>query len=584
MLSRRSTFPILVSLFCAPALLMSCGGKGSGTPTSTPTTQSITVTVSPQGAKLAPSGTQQFTATVSGTSNTGVTWSVPAGSGTVSSTGLYTAPGTPPSPSDFNVTATSVADATKSGTALITVEVHHDNQNAQTPPIELGTSGGNSTDQTTTTVNGRQQTQCCSGTLGSLISRGGTFYILSNNHVLDKSDQGVPNDPIGQPGLAESNCGTQPVPITVAHMSQAAPLKGGSVDAAMAQIVSGMVNTNGTILDLNSVGQPAPPSATPAVAQLNEPVAKSGDATGLTCSSVNSISTTVTVDYQTSCGGTTTFPVTFTNQISIAGATFSNNGDSGSLVVDSTNARPIGLLYAGNPQGTVANPIGDVLTALKDPTSGEIPVIVGGADHAVTCPPAGQSQIAAQEKTQVRPSLSSAALAHAIVVKDKRQYQLMQDPAVGSVRVGQSEDNPSQAALVVHLNSQPRLPIPRVLDGVRTRVVSDQEQAAALLPKITAAQIQSVIAIKEQHVKALMSNPAIFAVGVGASHDNPAEPAIVIYAEQGKQVSIPEQIDGVRTRVIVSERFRAFNWGTRTKNVCSSPVINSTKKLGRLTY
>ncbi|HZP25399.1 MAG TPA: hypothetical protein VFB04_18300 [Terriglobales bacterium] len=60
----------------------------------------ILLTVSPHSASLAPLGTQQFTATVQGTNNTGVTWSVDgvAGGnstvGTISSSGLYTAPNT----------------------------------------------------------------------------------------------------------------------------------------------------------------------------------------------------------------------------------------------------------------------------------------------------------------------------------------------------------------------------------------------------------------------------------------------------------------------------------------------------------
>ncbi len=67
----------------------------------------------------------------------------------------------------------------------------------------------------------------------------------------------------------------------------------------------------------------------------------------------------------------------------------------------------------------------------------------------------------------------------------------------------------------------------------------------------------------------MMSDPAILGVGVGASVDNPEEAAVVVFAEKGKQVTIPAEIDGVRTRVIETDRFRTFNWGKRTRNSCS---------------
>ncbi len=80
----------------------------------------VTVAVSPATASLAAGQAQQFTATVSGTSNTAVTWTLdPADSGTVSSSGLYKAPaviaGRPPA----RVIATSVADNAKSASATV---------------------------------------------------------------------------------------------------------------------------------------------------------------------------------------------------------------------------------------------------------------------------------------------------------------------------------------------------------------------------------------------------------------------------------------------------------------------------------
>jgi len=84
----------------------------------------ISVTVSPASATLAPGGTQQFTANVTGTTNTSVTWAVDGmygGNttvGTISTSGLYTAPS---GSGSHTVTATSAADTTKTGAATVTV-------------------------------------------------------------------------------------------------------------------------------------------------------------------------------------------------------------------------------------------------------------------------------------------------------------------------------------------------------------------------------------------------------------------------------------------------------------------------------
>ena len=81
----------------------------------------VGIQVSPTTATLQASQTQQFTATVSGTSNSGVTWSLSPQVGTLSSAGLYTAPSSLSTNQVVQVTATSVADPTQSATASVTL-------------------------------------------------------------------------------------------------------------------------------------------------------------------------------------------------------------------------------------------------------------------------------------------------------------------------------------------------------------------------------------------------------------------------------------------------------------------------------
>ncbi len=85
------------------------------------TIQAVGISISPTSVTLTPAQSQQFTAAVTGTSNTNVTWSLSSNVGTISASGLYTGdfrqrhrcPATP------TVTATSQADPTKAASAAI---------------------------------------------------------------------------------------------------------------------------------------------------------------------------------------------------------------------------------------------------------------------------------------------------------------------------------------------------------------------------------------------------------------------------------------------------------------------------------
>lgn len=87
----------------------------------------IAVTISPTSASVRVKTTKQFTATVTNTSNTSVTWKINGVTGgnstfgTISTSGLYKAPNSVPSPSGVTVTATSNADTGKSASATVTI-------------------------------------------------------------------------------------------------------------------------------------------------------------------------------------------------------------------------------------------------------------------------------------------------------------------------------------------------------------------------------------------------------------------------------------------------------------------------------
>jgi serine protease len=102
------------------------------------TVPAITVMVSPSAASVGAGGTQAFSATVANTPNTAVTWQVNGVTGgnstvgTVSLSGLYTAPVTVPSPATVNVRAISDVDNSRFDSAQVTI----------TPAFNTG-GGGN---------------------------------------------------------------------------------------------------------------------------------------------------------------------------------------------------------------------------------------------------------------------------------------------------------------------------------------------------------------------------------------------------------------------------------------------------------
>jgi len=228
----------------------------------------------------------------------------------------------------------------------------------QDPPIQLGTSGGWGYDL----ANG----YCCGGTLGSLIQIGGTQYILSNYHVFESDivdgGNGIiaeTGNPIIQPGLIDVGCNAANAQ-GVATLEKRSSLPGSNVDASIAQVVSGMVDPSGSILEIGTI------SSKIVAASINQAVKKSGRTTRLTRSKISGLNATVSVAYDNECAGGAAFTETFNGQIIISNraSKFLAGGDSGSLMVEdvSTNPRAVGLLFAGSSTLAVANPIGEVLS------------------------------------------------------------------------------------------------------------------------------------------------------------------------------------------------------------------------------
>jgi sugar lactone lactonase YvrE len=136
----------------------------------------VTVSINPSSTTLGFGGTEQFSATVTGTTNTAVFWSVLEGSvgGTISGSGLYTASATP---GTFHVIATSSASASSFAVAAITVSIAPTITIGVTPPS--ATVATWSTEQFTATVTGTTDTAVTwsveEGQSGGMVSSSGLY-------------------------------------------------------------------------------------------------------------------------------------------------------------------------------------------------------------------------------------------------------------------------------------------------------------------------------------------------------------------------------------------------------------------------
>jgi hypothetical protein len=245
---------------------------------------------------------------------------------------------------------------------------------------------------------------------------------------------------------------------------------------------------------------------------------------------------------------------------------FSDSGDSGALVVDTANAQPVGLFYAGSagtstaPGESFANPIGDVLTDLaqfSSAPSGTSFSIVGGAPHTVNC--------LNYDSNTATPSITVPAerISAARAVASSKGTALI-DPSNGifGVAAGRSLDYPGQAAVVVYVDRDrsSSVTLPQTIGGVRTRLIptTAAEVANGTAPRDTSISkgihlpqptLDAARAVQRQYTAQLMSDPAFFGVGVAQSQDNPNEAALMVFVDRTRTPrSQPATVGGLRVR------------------------------------
>ena len=351
----------------------------------------------------------------------------------------------------------------------------------QPGPILLGTTGGN--------INDISLLYCCGGTLGSLVQKSGTQYILSNNHVLARTNKAPIGEDIIHPGLIDQNpvCGKDNNDI-VADLTalKTISFKTGTtntIDAAIAQIRTGAVDTVDTTGSILDIGQVSTSTVTPNIWMA---VKKSGRTTGLTTGTITAINVTADIYYSKQCG-IGSQKARFVNQIMIGPGGFSKGGDSGSLIVenvacsDASPARPraVGLLFAGSSSVTIANTIGNVLSAFGVS-------MVGGCSSSGKIEEKSlfRRMIAwlfpaarAEQELPVNPT----AVAAASQAKNRHENALLDIPGVVGAGVGLSGVAQGQVVIEVYVKELSEgliRTIPKRLDGVSVEIVETGEIVA----------------------------------------------------------------------------------------------------------
>lgn len=212
------------------------------------------------------------------------------------------------------------------------------------------------------------------GTLGCVVRRGSTRFILSNNHVLADTNRGRRGDPILQPAPHDGGSEED----RIAKLESFAPLllEGGDPIrlARTSRNLGPVIKVIGLAVDIQTnrvsnradcaIARPLKadyisaeilevghPTGTAEV-EIDTPIKKSGRTTGLAGGRVTHVDATVKVSYADRG------EALFTDQI--LATPMSEGGDSGSAALDQQN-RVVGLLFAGNSRTTVNNRIDEVL-------------------------------------------------------------------------------------------------------------------------------------------------------------------------------------------------------------------------------
>ena len=366
-------------------------------------------------------------------------------------------------PKFFLTMAVVCSVAAVAGTATAGPKKHRKVQN---PPIKLGTTGGNANDL----INDGLKPPCGSHTLGALVQKGSTQYILSSGFNLSRLNKGKKGEEVIQPGLNFTKGGKcnadHPKNNTVAELTKFNKLKfkagkNNKMDAALAEVRPGMVDPNGDVLGIGTPGGHVIPPF------LGQRVKKSGSGTGVRVGTVVAVKTAAVVAYGRPFGSPPLanfvkhFIVQSTNNKALVG-----NTDSGSVFFENRTSCPgwVGLLIgiSADRMFALATPINTVLNQLKNlkPKGAVKPVGCSTTTAAVGEPQSRQLQQAMREAERIQEQVES---------------EVMRLPGVVGMGLGIAKDNPEEVVIKIFVEDDTeaiRENIPGRLGKVRCEIVA----------------------------------------------------------------------------------------------------------------
>jgi len=191
------------------------------------------------------------------------------------------------------------------------------------------------------------------GTVGFIVEDRHAYYVLSNNHVLADVNHGEPGEPVVQPGPFDQRASRKVSERTlIGVLDRFVPisfLRSNVVDAALAALAPEMEFYAGWTEALPGVVRGAKPVT---VGDLGRPVSKAGRTTGVTHGRITQVNVDrLRVDMGDEDQEKTAL---FSDQIEVEGdrRSFSDGGDSGSLIVDRDGYARALLFAGGEEEGT----------------------------------------------------------------------------------------------------------------------------------------------------------------------------------------------------------------------------------------
>ncbi len=538
----------------------------------------VSVTISPTSGQIAVSATQQFSVVVAGTPNQRVNWVASAGS--ISKSGLYTAPAIIPNPATVTITATSIQDIRVAAAATMTVV-----PGPNSITISLSPSAGSvkafGTLQYTATVTGDANTAVTwyvNGVQGGsqasgYVSSSGLYYAPSgvpttsngngSTQATTAAVRAVLNDNTSYYATANvtiqpANQSVQTTPIELG--TSGGNLNDSSIDKGVPPLCCG--GTLGALITLDnkqyilstnhalarsgaanigdSIVQPSLLDTNCDTARAT-PVATLSQFYSLTSQQLPNIDAAIAqvIAGQVDPSGNILYlgSTTDANNVPVAGAPY-----SGGVLPPSSTLIGVGVAKSGRTTGLTCSTVDSIQTALS-------------VEYVQNCDGTGiPNYVQFTGQIDIEGTAFSA-------LGDSGALVVSQDNAIPVGLLFAATDtssvaNPIQSVLNYFQDAKGN--VPTIVGGAEHQVIGctlpavpQSAQSLASAATATNAALASALKTRDAHLSEILSHAGVEATGVGTSHDNPSDAAIVVYvAKDQPYTNLPQEIDGVRTRIV----------------------------------